>query len=238
MKTATIRVGSREIPVEQSPLRTTFLRSHSRFALSRPHAACLVIKYHPVVRFFAWCLSVAGWIVLPLGLLGLLSHPAALLIVLWGGVMLFMGVWLLGPRFRFDTNVGQLTVRHFWRTRRRPLADIVAVQVIAAGLFESGVRPWWRTRPREIPVEADEADYVFHRADYIFSSYQMNLILDDPSERRLFVAYNTDVADMDKKASLLADFLNVPLLKSEVVKGRRRVSAGGLPNNGMHPTAS
>ena len=189
-----------EISIEQSPLRTTFVRSHSRFALSRPHPACLVIKYHRGVRLFAWCCSVAGWIVLPLGLLGLLNHPAAMLLVMWGGVMLFMGVWLLGPRYRFDTGAAELTVRHFWRTRRRPLADIVAVQVIAAGRFQSGAR-----------------SYSGPQKDHTFSSYQMNLILDDPSERRLFVTYNEDLADMGKKAGLLADFLQVPLLAATKV---------------------
>lgn len=155
-----------------------------------------MIKYHPVVRLFAWCCTTAGWIVLPLGLLGVLDHPAALLLVLWGAVMLFMGVWLLGPSFRFDTAAAQLTVRHFWRTNRRPLSDIVAVQVIAAGRFRSG-----------------SAETEYH-----FSSYQMNLILNDPKEPRLFVAYNTDVADLGTKARLLADFLHVRLLAATPIE--------------------
>ena len=136
--TATIQIGGRSVSIEQSPLRTTFIRSHSAFDLSRPHDRCLVSKYHLVVRIFAFCCSVAGWIVLPLGLLGLLTHPAAALLVLWGGVMLFIGVWLLGPRFEFNTARRELIVRHFWRTRRRPLSSILAVQVIPAGRFQSG----------------------------------------------------------------------------------------------------
>jgi len=186
-------VGSREVAVEQSPLQTTFVRSHTRFALSRPGADFLLIKYPQAVRFLGWCCSVAGWIVLPLGLLGLFTHPAASLLVLWSGIMLFMGIWLLGPCYRFDTGAAQLlTVRHFWRTRRLPLADILAVQVIDAGWFGSG---------------SDESD------GEAFASYQMNLILDNPNEPRLFVAYNYDLADLVTKAKLLADFLGVPLLE-------------------------
>jgi len=82
-----------------------------------------------------------------------------------------------------------MTTRHFWRTRRRPLTDIVAVQVINGGVFGS------------------EGD-----GGATFVSYQLNLILADPSEPRLFVAYNRDLADMGEKAKLLADFLHVPLL--------------------------
>ncbi len=43
-------------------------------------------------------------------------------------------------------------------------------------------------------------------------SYQLNLILDDPSEPRLFVAHNQDCTDMARKAKVVADFLGVPLL--------------------------
>ena len=191
--TATLKVGSHEIAVEQSPLPTPFVRSHTRFALSRPDADSLVIKYPRAVRFLAWSCSVVGWMVLPLGLLGLFTHPAASLLVLWGGIMLVVGNWLLGPRYRFDTATAQLlTVRHFWRTRRLPLANILAVQVIHAGWFGSG---------------SDESD------GEDFASYQMNLILDNPNEPRLFVAYNYDLADLVTKAKLLADFLGVPLLE-------------------------
>ena len=62
----------------------------------------------------------------------------------------------------------------------------MAVQVLNGGVFGSGAK-------RVI-------------------SYQLNLVLDDPSEPRLFVAYNCDEADMLEKSKLLADFLRVPLL--------------------------
>src|SRR5262249_28750034 len=46
----------------------------------------------------------------------------------------------------------------------------------------------------------------------VFKSYQLNLILDDPKHRRLFVAYDEDLTDIARKANVLADFLHVPLV--------------------------
>jgi hypothetical protein len=188
----------------QTPLRTTFYRSHSPFELVRT-GDCLVITYHRVVRVVAWILCFLGWPVLILGMLGLVTfftEPSAanlvgtVLFLLWGGVIGFMGVWLLGPRYRFDMSVRQLTIRHCWRTRRLPLRDIVAVQVIDAGMFESGM------------AEHGGGPLV------VFSSHQLNLVLDRPDERRLFVAYNDDVTDVARKAKILAEFLHVPLAAS------------------------
>lgn len=204
-----LTIGSREIAVEQSPLRTSFYRSHNAFDLSRPSETCLLIKYHWGIRLFAYILCVMGWPVFAfavMGLVGLFIQPEIAnfvgvpLILLWGGVMLFMGVWLIGPRNRFDTATGQLTIRHFWRTRRRPLSEIIAVQVINAGKFESG--------------------YVEHGGgpERVFTSYQLNLVLDDPHASRLFVTYNDDLTDMSRKAQLLADFLHVPLLADSNVQ--------------------
>jgi hypothetical protein len=65
----------------------------------------------------------------------------------------------------------------------------VAVQVVPAGPFPSS--------------SGDGAP---------FRSYQLNLVLDDPGPRRLFVAYNADRADIERKAGELARFLAVPRL--------------------------
>ncbi|MEX2140105.1 MAG: hypothetical protein WD894_12640 [Pirellulales bacterium] len=200
-------VGTSEVVVEQSPLRTTFVRSHSRFVLSWPDDSALVIKYHRGVRVVAWVLCILGWPVLLVGLLGLidqLMNPEAAnfvavgLPLLWGGAVGLMGVWLFGPRYRFDASDGWMTVRHFWRTRRRPLAQIVAVQMIDSG--------WFGTRHGGLNVDKVK-----------FFSYQLNLVLDDPNEPRVFVTYNSDFTDMARKAKILADFLGVPLLAAPQV---------------------
>lgn len=195
-------IGTGEIVVEQSPLRTRFIRSHNRFVLSWPDESTLEIKYHRGVRAVAWVFCILGWPPLLLGLLGLigsLMRPEAAefmgvgFLLLWGGTVGLMGVWLLGPRYRFDAADGWLTVRHFFRKRRWPLAQIVAVQMIDAG--------WFGTN-----FEGLDADKVK------FRSHQLNLVMDDPNEPRVFVTYNSDFTDMARKAKILADFLGVPLL--------------------------
>jgi len=67
-------VGTGEVIVDQSPLRTTFVRSHNRFVLSWPDDSALEIKYHRMVRVVAWVLCILGWPVLLLGLLGLIGQ--------------------------------------------------------------------------------------------------------------------------------------------------------------------
>ena len=56
MKPVQLTIGSQQITVDQSPLRTTFIHSHNRFELIRPSAECLVIKNHWGIRLFAWIL--------------------------------------------------------------------------------------------------------------------------------------------------------------------------------------
>ena len=184
--------------VAKSPLKVQLSGLHSKFSLIQPEPGQLRLLPNLGVRVLAWTLCVLGWPLLILALIVLLSSRifagfdqfehvmGALIVLVWAVPFSFGGVVLLGRRFRFDHPTSELTIRHFWRTRRRPLTDIVAVQVINGGVFSSSA-------VRVI-------------------SYQLNLVLDDPSEPRLFVAYNCDQADMGTKAKLLADFLRVPLM--------------------------
>lgn len=204
---------------DKSPLRTKFVRSHSRFVLGRPYEGVLEIKYHRGVRVVALVFCILGWPILLIGILGFidqLMHPeggswaAAGLALVWGGTFVLMGVWLFGPRYRFDVPNDTLTIRHFWRTHRQPLERIKAVQMIDAGWFGN---------------MASEADTSAVK----FQSYQLNLILKDrtgPRDpaladqgelaiERQFVTYNSDVTDMVRKAKILADFLAVPLLAED-----------------------
>ena len=120
------------------------------------------------------------------------SLLGVLLLLGWGLPFSIFGVKLLGRRCLFDSRAGELTIRQFARTRRRPLTDILAVQVVKAGRFGSN------------SSEGNES----------FVSYQINVMLDDPNEPRLFVAFHRDQPDLAEKAKQLADFLNVPLLMS------------------------
>ncbi len=199
-----LRIGSRAIDVEQSPLPTAFVGSHHRFALTWPADGTLEIRYHFLVRLLAGVFCLMGLPFVALGLLpyidmlvqpGAANPAGALCFLAWGGPIALVGLWLFGPRYRFDTAAGRLTIRRLGWTRRRPLAQILAVQVLDAGWFGSDRR----TSPGgATPVK--------------FWSYQLNLVLDDPNRPRLFVAYNRDCTDMVRKANVLANFLNVPLL--------------------------
>lgn len=198
----TVRIGSREIDVEQSPLPGRGM--HFKFSVNRPEEGQFRLLPARGVRVLGWTLCVLGWPVLILGLFGLFKQfvmfvqnrlmledvVTVLVLLSLGFPFAYFGTALLGPRFLFDTTSRELTIRSFGRTRRRPLRDILAVQMINAGLFGSK------------NSDGDER----------FVSYQLNLSLDDQSEPRLFLAYNPDLADMEMKAKQLADFLNVPLL--------------------------
>ncbi len=187
--------------VPKSPLKVQFSGLHSKFLLSQPGLGQLRLLPNLGVRVLAWFLCVLGSPLLVLALLAVVmllsgrrferfdqfEQAMGIFILLVFGVPLsFGGVVMLGRRFGFDSRTGEMTIRHFWRTRRRPLTDIVAVQVLNGGAFGSGAKR--------------------------IISYQLNLVLDDPSEPRLFVAYNCDEADMLEKSKLLADFLRVRLL--------------------------
>jgi len=187
--------------VSKSPLKVQFSGSHSKFELSQPEPDQLRLLPNWGVRVLAWTFCVLGWPLLILALIALIvllsgrtfgrfdqfEQVMGIFFLLVFGVPFSVGgVVLLGRRFRFDHRTGEMTIRHFWRTRRRPLTDIVAVQVLNGGTFgSSAVR---------------------------VISYQLNLVFDDTSEPRMFVAYNCDLEDMEKKAKLLADFVGVPLL--------------------------
>jgi hypothetical protein len=110
-------IGTREPVVDQSPLRTTFIRSHNRFVLSWPHDSALAIKNHVMVRVVAWGLCILGWPVLLVGLLGLIgsmmepeaaSFIAAGLLLL-GGLVL-MGASLFGPAI--GSTLGLILMAH------------------------------------------------------------------------------------------------------------------------------
>ena len=197
-----VRIGSREIAVERSPLHVNYLSCGiHEFTLTQLENGQIRLQQGRGVRVLGWVFCILGLPILILGLLatiGVLIQPAldnllgTLFFLSFGFAFAFFGVKLLGRRCRFDTHAGELTIRHLARTRRRPLADILAVQVLNAGLFGSN------------NSEGDER----------FVSFQLNLVLDDPNEPRLFVAFHRAKMEMGEKAKQLAEFLGVPLLMS------------------------
>jgi hypothetical protein len=202
VKATTLKVGSRQIAVEQSLLPGRGV--HLKFDLSQPTVNQLRLRPGMAVRVVGWIGCVLGFPPLLLGLVGLVNQLVKLaqnrvetgdlvtlaLVLVWGGLFSFFGLKLLGPRYRFDSSTGELTTWYLGRSSRRSLAEVVAVQVI---------RTWIKAQN----TDSSEGGFV---------SYQLNLVLDDPGEQRLFIAYNPDLEDMETKAKLLAEFLNVPLL--------------------------
>lgn len=98
---------------------------------------------------------------------------------------------ILLPRVAFDREAGTLTLG--WRGRRgqRPLSSVIGVQVM-------------QTRKQLGDAE--------HSVPAV-TMYQMNLILDDPAERRLNVL-TSSLEAARSNARLVADFLGVPVLDS------------------------
>ncbi len=101
---------------------------------------------------------------------------------------------ILLPWFRFDRMIGQWTYRQMWSWRsprlfpqRRPLSDILAVQVLFGG------------------VRNDSEDGPFE-------TFQLNLVLRDERQPRMLLCAPSDCDWVLKTGRELADFLGVPLL--------------------------
>jgi hypothetical protein len=144
----------------------------------------------------------AGLAVFGAGTAFLLLNPQLLpgllrlvVIVLTGGLAFVSLLWLLLWRYailfgaltvRFDTGPNLMTYGPSWARRSRPLAEIVAVQIVSESV---------RRRAPGAPVKA----------------YQVNLVLDDPNTPRLGLVVSADRVSMERTAQGLADFLGVPL---------------------------
>ncbi|HVS39639.1 MAG TPA: hypothetical protein VMS17_29045 [Gemmataceae bacterium] len=111
-------------------------------------------------------------------------------LVLPGVICWFWGRTILLPRVRFDKAMQTLTLGWWGLRGRRPLASVLGVQVM-------------QTRKHFNP------QFGVH----FLTLYQMNLILDDPAERRLNVL-TCDAETARSMARTVADFLGVPVLDS------------------------
>jgi hypothetical protein len=100
---------------------------------------------------------------------------------LLSGVYLYRNVGLV----RFDRASAELSIRRLVGSAVRPLADVVGVQFISGGMHSS-----------------DDGD---------FETFQINLVLADPRQRRLNVVEATDGPVTRQTAHALAAFLQVPL---------------------------
>jgi hypothetical protein len=113
-------------------------------------------------------------------------------LVLFGTLTTLWMAWVwyrqfILPRVTFDKEKGVVALG--WRTRRgrRPLSSVVGVQVLSV-----------RKPAPDLPG---------------YAQYQLNLLLDDPTERRLNVT-TCGLETARSLAQLVADFLGVPVLDS------------------------
>jgi hypothetical protein len=209
--------AEREVPVEDSPVptgpATLPMGAHpwqgpDRLVLRAPFWRCA----STFLGFLLAAGTVAGIILVVVdwrqGLLmplvfGLLF---GLPIVLSGRALFYRQ--LLLPQVTFDKEAGVLTLGWKGLRGQRPLASVLGVQVMQTRMQFAG------------PEHAIAA----------VTMYQMNLILDDPDERRLNVL-TADAVTVRSTARLVADFLGVPVLDSAGT-----VPATGMPMPGEHCT--
>jgi hypothetical protein len=185
----TIRVGCRTVAVDGSPLEAATANFRTA-TLVEPAAGRLDLRPSWGLRLFGLAFALLGLI--PFGILYGVGFDDSLALCLLTGIgVLFVAVGLLlllfGFRARFDLNNGEVTYGYPGFRRTRPLADILAVQLIFGGWHSS----------------TDELSY---------QTYQLNLVLDDPAQPRACLTNHANLSWTRWAAARLADFLDVPLL--------------------------
>jgi hypothetical protein len=218
-----LATGTRQLPIEYSPLRQYNPWDADRRSVELQQAAddCLVLEPRKGAAFWHVPLILAGSV----GSLASVSY--LLLLELQGNAnlatvlglsfcLLFaLGIFLVGVlaphRFRrwvcFDRGNGVMTISRrpfslrqgLQVIRSRPLKDIVCVQLLDAG---------WQSQNVEIG-EPGTPGSVLHRN---WHSYQFNLVMDDPHEPRPNLCGHSDVKWMREAGQRLAGFLGVPLI--------------------------
>jgi len=131
-----------------------------------------------------------------LGLWRQLTHAAdpeqaSPMMLIIGGVFVVSTLFFLSKMstYTFDRNSGTFSVSGLFGSRKRPLSDILAVQLI----IYQYVNPKFESRRR-------------------YSAYQLNLVLDDAGTPRENVSTTGNLESVRGGGRSLATFLGVPLL--------------------------
>lgn len=196
MKRVTLKVGSRKVHVETTPLPVGGSNFRDK-TLVRPRERVLVLKPSRGMRLVAVLFLLLGAVPLALGTAFLLQRrfePVGNWVLLGFGVVFSVSgllLLLLPRRLEFDLDRGQLTQRRCGFARRRPLTDVLAVQLINGG---------WHTSRNP------------HGGQTSYFTYQLNLVLDDDRQPRLNLTNHTDWDSTWRSASDLAAFLGVTLM--------------------------
>jgi hypothetical protein len=156
----------------------------------------LVLKPSLGMRVFAWAFLLLGTVPLAISSVFFFRHQMDTgfgVLVGFGIIFLVCGLLLLllPSRQEFNLDKGQLIHRWLWIIRRRPLAEILAVQLIEGG---------WHTAKGQ------------HGTQTTYFTYQLNLVLDNESIPRLNLTNHTHWDSTWQSGRDLADFLNVPFM--------------------------
>lgn len=202
MSVRMVMINGREVAIEQSQIFTS-VRSSDRYVARITHPDLFVLGADWSKRLVGGMSALGGVLFFCVGVLCLKDSFVGLVLAVPGALMIAFGVWLPGPRYRFDVNAGEWSSRQFGITRKRPLTQILAVQVTEGGWLSSG---------RHGGIRSSTGGRYF--------LYQLNLVLNDPAESRRFVYSYRDVDDIVQNGRQLAEFLNVPLALSDGVSAK------------------
>jgi hypothetical protein len=164
------------------------LRPRSRRSWARLAPAVIPIGTGLFFVWLAWWRVGAGQGALVVSLV-----LSAVVVLLGGTLSQFAALKLwLRYRARFDRQAGRLTLGWFGLKGTYPLARILAMQLIPAGLVENAAAPF-----------GGGGEHV---------SYQLNLVMADAYEDRLNITEDSDLGLTRQAGQQVADFLGVPLL--------------------------
>jgi hypothetical protein len=189
----TVRLQGRDVTVERVPLKPRVSGSMRTVTLLQPRPGCLVLRASLALRLFAGicmatglpCALLLGGIFFDVGGVPALFRYFLLVFCLAFaavGVLLFIAA----GRYEFDRDAGELKWHCCGMVWRRPLSDILALQILHGG---------------------------HHRGNNEgYDSWQLNLILDDEARPRWNLSDHGSLKATRRHAERLAEFLGVPAL--------------------------
>jgi len=191
----TVQAGSRRVVVQNTPLMGAESASFRCNKIRQPRPDLLVLSLNATARLMY--LIVSSSIIAAFSFVALcisFSFPSswrwlvqcALCIPLAYVVFRIIELIYRGERrYLFDLASSQMIVRCIGRKQVRPIADILAVQLVYGGQ---------------------------HGDELTYRTYQLNLVLDDLAQPRFNLTNHSDLLWTRQAAAKLAEFLGVRLL--------------------------
>ncbi len=209
--TAVLVVGDRPIPLEEWPMARSVAERHAMetrqegadlLAIEPKRRSVIGVIVLSILMFLggslptvvATSLDLPGWLSIVMGLVTL------------AGLLFLVRLQLSGLRsIRFDRAAGRLVIDRRVGFRRRtrteasyPLETVLAVQLLFNGLHSVS----------ETLGQGDQQSTSYRQ----FFGYELNLVLDDPNQRRLNLFSIADWAWIRRTGQTLGAFLQVPVI--------------------------